>query len=225
MSLLRFFLFLTRILYLRLIWLFVHSAGSLYLFLPRVASLPSRGPYRSGPGASVPAGAPADSPRRSFSSSRNRWRARRSAGSNKWSDYPITSSFTSDRQQNMARRETNRYHLANAVSDIGDVDAQRWASSCSPSEPKNKNLPSGLGFKPLVQLYLEDRIPSVWSLFPSCAPSLRPCSPSVLTALSGRRGRGPTGSLGARVTSGGSSSDCSCLHPSRQTQGRTPDLD
>lgn len=90
---------------------------------------------------------------------------------------------------------------------------------------QNKNLPSGLVLKPLVQLYLEDRIPSVWSLFPSCAPSLRPCSPSVLTALSGRRGRGPTGSLGARVTSGGSSSDCSCLHPSRQTQGRTPDLD
>lgn len=144
MSLLRFFLFLTRILYLRLIWLFVHSAGSLYLFLPRAASLPSRGPYRSGPGASVPAGAPADSPRRSFSSSPsaagNRWRARRSAGSNKWSDYPITSSFTSDRQQNMARRETNRYHLANAVSDIGDVDAQRWASSCSPSEPKQRKI-------------------------------------------------------------------------------------
>lgn len=173
----------------------------------------------------MPAGAPADSPRCSLSSSRSaagkRWRARRSAGSNKWSDYPITSSFTSVRQQNMARRETNRYHLANAVSNIGDVDAQRWASSCSPSEPKERKIEIFLlevvVFKPLVQLYLEDRISSVWNLFLGCAPSLRPCSPSVLTALCGRRGRGPAGSLGARVTSGGPSSDCSCLHPSRQT--------
>lgn len=120
------------------------SVRSLYLFLSgRPASLPSLlGWYRSGPGASGPAGAPADSPRRSFSSSRGaagkRWRARRSEESNKWSDYPITSLFTSVRQQNMARRETNRSHLANAVSNIGD--AQRPTSSCSPSKPQQRKI-------------------------------------------------------------------------------------
>lgn len=173
--------FIFDILYLKLSWLSMHSAGSLYLSLPRAASLPSRAPYWSGPGASVPAGAPADSPRRAFPPGRagvKRRRARRSAGSNKWSNYPITSSFTSVRQQNMARRETNRYHLANAVSNIGDVDAQRWASSHSPSEPKQKkkngNCPFGLLFQTLGQLCLEDRISSrALSRVPR-----RPCVPA-----------------------------------------------
>lgn len=75
------------------------SFRRLYRFLSgRPAPLPGRsGWYRSGPGA------PEDSPPRCFCS----WRgaARRSAGSNRWSDYPITSLFTSVRQQNMSRNQ------------------------------------------------------------------------------------------------------------------------
>lgn len=70
-------------------------------------------------------------------------------------------------------------------------------------------------FKPLEQMSLEES-PPFKAFFPGCAHSLRPCSPSVLNALSERRRRGPAGILGARVTSGGPSSDCSCLHPSRK---------
>ena len=45
------------------------------------------------------------------------WRVRRSAESNKWSDYPITSWSTSVPQKDMARRETDTSHLATTTSE------------------------------------------------------------------------------------------------------------
>lgn len=119
-------------------WHFGYSikshAGS-YMLLLQPASLPSplyppqrsRSPGKWGTDGSEPAGAPGDSRRRALSS----WwsltavgsgaasrRARRSAVSNKWSDYPITSLSTSVQQKDMARRKTNSYHLANATKSI-----------------------------------------------------------------------------------------------------------
>lgn len=89
---------------------------------------------------------------------------------------------------------------------------------------QNRNLLFFFFFNPSCHCHWKTESPPFRSLFQVCEPSLRPCSPSVLTTLSERRrGRDP-GNLGARVTSGGLSSDCSCPHPSRQTQGRTTDL-
>ncbi len=97
--------------------------------LPSPPCPPPRGrcPVSWQTGGSEPAAAPGDSRRRVLSS----WwkwtavgsgaasrRARRSAESNKWSGYPITSLSTSVPQSDMARREIHRYHLANAKKSI-----------------------------------------------------------------------------------------------------------
>lgn len=105
-----------------------------YTFLLQPASPPSpRCPPQRGwyPGkwqtsGSEPAGAPRDSLRALSSwwtwtavgSGGPCWRALRSAVSNKWSGYPITSLSTSVRQKDMARCKINKYHLATAVSSI-----------------------------------------------------------------------------------------------------------
>lgn len=117
-----------------------------------------------------------------------------------------TAEHGASRNQQVSPGKRGEQHRGRAMPDLQLLTMRTKTS-------QNTSAPSGLFFKPLEQMSLEES-PAFKALFPGCAHSLRPCSPSVLKALSERRG--PARILGARVTSGGPSSDCSCLHPSRK---------
>lgn len=117
------------------------------LHLPRRGSCPGRRLT----GEPLPAGAPAGSLRCAPTFRRTRAavgfgaagrRARCSAASNKWSDYPMTSLSTSVRQKDMARREISGSHEATAtrgmVSTAGEEEEGGAHSAARTSSPKLK---------------------------------------------------------------------------------------
>lgn len=119
-----------------------------------------------------------------------------------------TAEHGASRNQQVSPGKRGEQHRGRATPDLQLLTIRTKTA-------QNSSPPPGLFFKPLEQVSL-DESPPFKAFSPGCAHSLRPCSPSVLNALSERRRRGPAGILGARVTSGGPSSDCSCLHPSRK---------